>query len=70
MTDIYHGKIVPEPINQGGPMNCDNSYCVNIHCTECINYPSGDIAILKHDYLYEAKHGTNIYSGATRILYD
>ena len=61
MSELYQGKIVPELIQEGKELTCDNSYCSAIQCVECINYPGIEVDEIKHDYLYEKTQDINIY---------
>lgn len=65
MSEYYQGKVVPEMVQADGDMNCDNSYCVTVRCEDCINFPSIETDVLKHDYLNERRYDVNIYKSPT-----
>ena len=40
MQSFYGGKVVPDLMDKGGEMSCNNSYCSGVSCLDCINFPS------------------------------
>ena len=47
-----------------------NSYCSDVDCLSCINFPLGESIEIKQEYLYESNKDQHIQEGLERVLHD
>ena len=64
---MYRGRVIPELMNRGGELTCDNSYCACISCFDCINYPTGVVDEIKQDYLRGIEYDEQLSESIERV---